>query len=211
MYMSVVSEESGERLLHTRIFDGEQYQRQQETLIVWSDPNSGEDLALSFQLRDGCNEIWAQIEDYRIRRGGLASPGSDSELKEIAQQAAQIAAAVAPSTQSEEIAALMTASTELMLRRSSTLTEIMEAEVELPQPTLSNLTAVSTVLAECSADARKSALTSAILKLDYVAKLLEVFDTCEDLEAEDHLRTIFSIFKTLVMMNEPLLLEILFS
>lgn len=36
------------------------YQRQQDTLIVWSDPNR-RDLALSFQEKAGCDEIWEKI------------------------------------------------------------------------------------------------------------------------------------------------------
>ncbi len=36
------------------------YQKQQETLIVWSEGDNF-DLALSFQEKAGCDEIWEKI------------------------------------------------------------------------------------------------------------------------------------------------------
>ena len=36
------------------------YQKQQETLIVWSE-GENYDLALSFQEKAGCDEIWEKI------------------------------------------------------------------------------------------------------------------------------------------------------
>lgn len=50
--------EAKEILLDTRIYAEDIYQCQQDTLIVWSDPITGKDLALSFQEQVGCNEIW---------------------------------------------------------------------------------------------------------------------------------------------------------
>ncbi|GJJ70899.1 protein phosphatase 4 regulatory subunit 3 [Entomortierella parvispora] len=52
-------------LLSSRIRVGEDlYQRQQETLIVWSE-NEGVDLALSFQEAEGCGEIWDNINEVQ--------------------------------------------------------------------------------------------------------------------------------------------------
>lgn len=42
------------------------YSRQQDTLIVWTEPD-GTDLALSFQDINGCNEIWASILEAQKR------------------------------------------------------------------------------------------------------------------------------------------------
>jgi len=54
----VNSEEEPVRpLLQTRISKDDGYQRQQETLIVWTESN-GLDMALSFQEADGCATIW---------------------------------------------------------------------------------------------------------------------------------------------------------
>ena len=40
------------------------YQKQQETLIVWSE-GENYDLALSFQEKAGCDEIWEKICQVR--------------------------------------------------------------------------------------------------------------------------------------------------
>ncbi|RUS19445.1 component of IIS longevity pathway SMK-1-domain-containing protein [Endogone sp. FLAS-F59071] len=56
----VRSEEDSSLLLNSKIDKNRQYQKQQETLIVWTEENNV-DLALSFQEPEGCAEIWAHI------------------------------------------------------------------------------------------------------------------------------------------------------
>lgn len=54
----VESEDQPERmLLETKIQKDDGYQKQQDTLIVWTESN-GTDMALSFQEADGCAVIW---------------------------------------------------------------------------------------------------------------------------------------------------------
>ncbi|KAJ5524232.1 hypothetical protein N7494_010882 [Penicillium frequentans] len=54
----VESEDQPNRvLLETRISKEDGYQKQQETLIVWTE-QSGTDMALSFQEAEGCAQIW---------------------------------------------------------------------------------------------------------------------------------------------------------
>jgi hypothetical protein len=50
----------GSTLLESRILPHTAYQKQQETLIVWSEGDR-RDLALSFQEKAGCDEIWEKI------------------------------------------------------------------------------------------------------------------------------------------------------
>ncbi|KAI1320357.1 Platinum sensitivity protein [Mortierella claussenii] len=58
-------DEEDKVLLRSRIRIGEEvYQRQQATLIVWSE-DDGEDLALSFQEAEGCGEIWDNISEVQ--------------------------------------------------------------------------------------------------------------------------------------------------
>lgn len=45
------------QLLETRISKDDGYQKQQDTLIVWTEQN-GTDMALSFQEPEGCANIW---------------------------------------------------------------------------------------------------------------------------------------------------------
>lgn len=55
----VTAEEDAKKvILEAKIYIEDIYQCQQETLIVWSDPMSGRDFALSFQEHLGCSDIW---------------------------------------------------------------------------------------------------------------------------------------------------------
>jgi protein phosphatase-4 regulatory subunit 3 len=60
MSLLVKAESDGSLLLESRILEDTAYQKQQETLIVWSEGDNY-DLALSFQEKAGCDEIWAKI------------------------------------------------------------------------------------------------------------------------------------------------------
>ena len=51
---------TGSLLLESKIQPDTAYQKQQETLIVWSE-GENYDLALSFQEKAGCDEIWEKI------------------------------------------------------------------------------------------------------------------------------------------------------
>lgn len=61
-------------ILTTTIRSSDVYQRQQDTLIVWTEPD-GVDYALSFQDPDGCSEVWNFIQDVQrhLTAGGLSS------------------------------------------------------------------------------------------------------------------------------------------
>lgn len=60
MSLLVKAETDGSTLLESRILADTAYQKQQDTLIVWSEGDNY-DLALSFQERVGCEEIWEKI------------------------------------------------------------------------------------------------------------------------------------------------------
>ncbi|KAF9181527.1 Platinum sensitivity protein [Haplosporangium sp. Z 11] len=72
-------DEEDKVLLSSRIRVGDElYQRQQETLIVWSEAD-GVDLALSFQEAEGCGEIWDNIVEFQSHYSGdLFSDRSDT-------------------------------------------------------------------------------------------------------------------------------------
>lgn len=56
----VRAENDGSLLLESKIQPDTAYQKQQDTLIVWSEGDNF-DLALSFQEKAGCDEIWEKI------------------------------------------------------------------------------------------------------------------------------------------------------
>ncbi|KAJ4298173.1 Platinum sensitivity protein [Kalmusia sp. IMI 367209] len=63
----VASEDDPSRqLLETRISKDDGYQKQQDTLIVWTEQN-GTDMALSFQEPEGCGSIWDFVNDMQSR------------------------------------------------------------------------------------------------------------------------------------------------
>lgn len=64
MSLLVRAESDGSLLLESRIQPDTAYQKQQGTLIVWSEGENF-DLALSFQEKAGCDEIWEKICQVR--------------------------------------------------------------------------------------------------------------------------------------------------
>ncbi|KAI5741416.1 hypothetical protein M8J76_013397 [Diaphorina citri] len=60
MSLLVRAEADGTLLLESKIQTDTAYQKQQDTLIVWSERDNY-DLALSFQEKAGCDEIWEKI------------------------------------------------------------------------------------------------------------------------------------------------------
>ncbi|KAF2084093.1 DUF625-domain-containing protein [Saccharata proteae CBS 121410] len=66
-------------LLETRINKDDGYQKQQDTLIVWTESN-GTDMALSFQEADGCGAIWDFVSEVQQRLTALS--GADDGLSD---------------------------------------------------------------------------------------------------------------------------------
>ncbi|TEA21751.1 Uncharacterized protein C8034_v005405 [Colletotrichum sidae] len=63
----VESEDQPDRiLLETKICKEDGFQKQQETLIVWTEPSNGIDMALSFQEADGCALIWKFVNSIQL-------------------------------------------------------------------------------------------------------------------------------------------------
>ena len=56
---------AGCTLLESKVLPDRVYQKQEETLIVWTE-NESMDLALSFQEKSGCNDLWAKICDVCV-------------------------------------------------------------------------------------------------------------------------------------------------
>uniref|UniRef100_A0A4W3H7E2 Protein phosphatase 4 regulatory subunit 3C n=1 Tax=Callorhinchus milii TaxID=7868 RepID=A0A4W3H7E2_CALMI len=66
MSLLVRAESDGSLLLESKINPNTAYQKQQDTLIVWSEADNY-DLALSFQEKAGCDEIWEKICQVQYR------------------------------------------------------------------------------------------------------------------------------------------------
>ncbi|RKU45875.1 Platinum sensitivity protein [Coniochaeta pulveracea] len=71
----VESEDQPDRLLlDTRICKEDGFQKQQDTLIVWTEPGNGVDMALSFQEAEGCALIWKFINNVQQSMTSMGGP-----------------------------------------------------------------------------------------------------------------------------------------
>lgn len=60
--LRVLSEQDASKeLLVTKIFEEEVFQRQGDTIVTWTNPETREDVALSFQEAAGAQEVWEMI------------------------------------------------------------------------------------------------------------------------------------------------------
>ncbi|CAG8554708.1 352_t:CDS:10 [Diversispora eburnea] len=150
-------EDSAVLLLNSRIVKDHEYQKQQETLVVWTEPN-GMDLALSFQEPEGCTEIWNFITDVKKHMDGddKSSPLLDSEM--------------------------------------------LNMVIKLPEPTLDNLPEIEAIVKSASRSIYEREKLAAFVTQGYIAKLLPLFSTCEDLDARKDLHRLCNIMKGI---NDP--------
>ncbi len=83
----VEAEDQPDRLLlETKISKDDGYQKQQDTLIVWTESN-GTDMALSFQEAEGCAAIWefvSQVQQHLLSLGGPDDALSDDNMEGFA-------------------------------------------------------------------------------------------------------------------------------
>ncbi|OBT64232.1 hypothetical protein VE03_06864 [Pseudogymnoascus sp. 23342-1-I1] len=84
----VEAEEGPERLLlETQISRQGGFAKQQETLIIWTEPVNGVDMALSFQESDGCTAIWKfinMVQQQMVVNGGPEDALSEDMAPETA-------------------------------------------------------------------------------------------------------------------------------
>lgn len=161
-------------LLESKIVPDDIYQLQQDTLIVWNDPETDADLALSFQEASGCKEIWEQLcTIQKLNKTDNSAELSHNNSVEEDSQGTGFS--------------------------------------ELPPANLTNLTKVLQTITSASTPYKREKLSLAIIKENYIKKLLDVFSVCDDLEDSDNLRIIFQIFKALILLNETSLFEVMFG
>ncbi|KAH9999811.1 component of IIS longevity pathway SMK-1-domain-containing protein [Russula vinacea] len=90
-----------EIILKTTIRSSDVYQRQQDTLIVWTEPD-GVDYALSFQDPEGCLELWNFILSWAIRALSRTQAIKD-KICEYIQRADYIKAMIDVMHQAEDL------------------------------------------------------------------------------------------------------------
>ena len=126
----VRSEQDGSLLLESKIQSDTAYQKQQETLIVWSEGDNF-DLALSFQERAGCDEIWEKIchvqgkdPSVDFTQDLVEDSEDDRGFDEISESAPPIELPAAELAKLEEISELVSSCLSSPLRREKLATAI---------------------------------------------------------------------------------------
>ena len=79
-YITLISEEDGAHLVKAKVHMEGTYQRQQDTILSWHEPETGLDYALSFQEPEGCTEVWEQICALQGRSADDAGRGGGDGL-----------------------------------------------------------------------------------------------------------------------------------
>ncbi|CAI5514261.1 unnamed protein product [Closterium sp. Naga37s-1] len=180
----VIDEEDNATLLVHRISADDIYQRQEDTIISWTDPEVATDLALSFQESMGCSYIWEQI--CNVQRQVHVPAGTEG----------------GGAGARDEIA-IHEASPENAFEAATDMSE-------LPAVELRNLPVIAKMLTDVPLF-HKDRIASLVLRESYVPKLLDLFRQCEELENLDGLHQLYRIAKGLVLLNDTNLFDLLFA
>uniref|UniRef100_A0A8C4PZ31 SMEK homolog 1, suppressor of mek1 (Dictyostelium) n=1 Tax=Eptatretus burgeri TaxID=7764 RepID=A0A8C4PZ31_EPTBU len=179
----VCAESDGSLLLESKIQPDTAYQKQQDTLIVWSEVDNC-DLALSFQEKAGCDEIWEKICQVQGKDPSVditQDVGSEEELEDE-----RLDDAPEPSA--------------------------LSACLDLPPCELAHLAELSGLVTSIlPSPIRRERLAAAMERQGYVKKLLELFVLCEDVENTEGLHHLHEIVRGLFLLNKTPLFEVMFS
>lgn len=134
-FIVVMSEEDvSVCLLQTRVHLQDIYQRQQDTIVSWNEPETGVDYALSFQDPEGCTELWEQICSLQGRPtnepSGAGADGSTSALHEEVNTAYL---AELPALELRNLAAISEMLSETPLFRRGKLAEALISQEYIPR------------------------------------------------------------------------------
>ncbi|XP_018432153.1 PREDICTED: serine/threonine-protein phosphatase 4 regulatory subunit 3B isoform X6 [Nanorana parkeri] len=178
MSLLVRAESDGSLLLESKINPNTAYQKQQDTLIVWSEAENY-DLALSFQEKAGCDEIWEKICQVQ---------GKDPSV-EVTQD---------PIDESEE-------ERFEEMPETSSLIDLPNCEVDKLEEIADLVTSV------LSSPIRREKLALALENEGYIKKLLQLFQTCENLDNPEGLHHLYEIIRGILFLNKATLFEVMFS
>lgn len=180
----VRAEVNGDVLLESKIQSDTAYQKQQETLIVWSETESS-DLALSFQEKTGCDEIWEKICQVQ---------GKDPSV-DITQDM--------PGDEDED---------DDDLQGSMNDHNTSSSPFDLPKCEIGKMEEIhDTFSYSMRSPPGRENLAKAIEETDYIPKLLDLFSQMEDLEDTENLKRMFDCIKYTFMLNKTVLFEVLVS
>lgn len=193
-FVVVVSEnlESEDILLASKVVKEEVYQRQQDTLVVWTEP-TGVDMALSFQEAEGCNEVWEFLTEVQKHFMGLT------------EEALTDSPPTTPNPQSPTAVLGMSTSGSGL----EPLLNIMGDYRGLPDPSLANLEKIDSMIKDTTVRGpmMREKLTTWLMEAHYIRKLVPFFHSVEELEALPALHMLCTIMQTILLLNDSFLFE----
>ncbi|GAA6033750.1 hypothetical protein JCM8097_004413 [Rhodosporidiobolus ruineniae] len=168
------------------------YQRQQDTLIVWTERGGGVaghgeeeemEMALSFATSSGCSEMWEFIKAAR---------------RFAAEQQALHSPSPSPSLSSDD-RAFPAFSTNSTFSSLSTL----------PEPSLGNLATLEAAIRAVSrTTVGRERAANIIVRSGFVDKLVKVHEEAEDLESLEDLHALCRVMQTIFLLNDSNLFDL---
>ncbi|KAF5254796.1 hypothetical protein FANTH_535 [Fusarium anthophilum] len=189
----VESEDHPDRLLlETKIQKEDGFQKQQGTspytLIVWQEPSSGVDMALSFQEAEGCAMIWRFVSNVQqtfhnhLPGAGMHDRSSPRDYDTDNQC--------------------------LDDGLSDDLPIDAPPAINLPTAELGNLGDIEQTMRMMSTTANgRDALAKAIMAEDFIGKIVPLVEMAEDLESLQDLHRLCNIMKTVILLNDTSIIE----
>lgn len=183
MALVVISETDGSYLLESKIQPDTAYQKQQETLIVWSE-GENMDLALSFQEKVGCDDVWEKI---------CAVQGKDPSV-EITQEVVD---------ESDDI--------DDADGYTPSLIQSIQP-LALPPCELNHLEETAFMISQAVATPQKRDRLVVLLEsTNYLNQLMDLFHKAEDLKDMESLHHLYEIMRQVILINKHSLYETLFA
>ncbi|KAL7410975.1 component of IIS longevity pathway SMK-1-domain-containing protein [Mrakia frigida] len=171
----------GKILMHSHIQGKDVYQRQQDTLIVWTEPD-GTDIALSFADPDDCENVW----EFVLEVQKMLDSGMEDEMLTMSSPTAGYRS-VSPMPSSGG--------------RS-------RQKALLLHPGLGKLEAASEQVKTLARSMLgRERLVEAVTKEDYLKIMAETFENAEDLEVITDLHTLFTMMQTILFLNDTTVIE----
>ncbi|CAH6721180.1 serine/threonine-protein phosphatase 4 regulatory subunit 3 [[Candida] jaroonii] len=157
-----------------------QYQRQQDTLIVWTD-HEGNDIALSFQETEGCADLCEFIIDVQ----------RENYSPEISLYY------VIPNTSLDDNGG------------SSDITQLVAGPITYPPtPSMTNLEEILEIINQCSTSVyTRNCIVNFVVEKDYFSLLLKIFEQSEHDHSLINLYTLSEIIKNLILYSESKIME----
>ncbi|SCZ90217.1 BZ3500_MvSof-1268-A1-R1_Chr1-3g01846 [Microbotryum saponariae] len=173
-----VAAEDGKDSPEGKVIDAGGYQRQQDTLIVWTERETDQEMALSFATAQGCHEIWQFIKAARkwSLEHPLTSP-SPSPSRGSSPHPFQVYA--------HQSTAKLT---------DPTLGNLHELE--------------HTIRSLSRTAVGRERTASTIVKSDFIQKLIRVHEEAEDLESLEDLHALCRVMQTILLLNDNVIFEL---